>query len=100
MVRSTSHEGLLANALIVPDIRDFGFADFARRAELIDRGRKAARAHEPRLKKDLALGRKPNPLRLLWTQLRALAGRIYGRGQELIGRSRSPSANNARRSST
>jgi NTE family protein len=83
MVRSTSHEGLLANVLIVPDIRDFGFADFSRRADLIARGRAAARSVEQKLKKDLALGASPNPLAILWARIHALLGRLYGRVRAL-----------------
>jgi NTE family protein len=79
MVRSTSHEGLLANVLIVPDIRDFGFADFGRRAELIARGRAAAHDVEHKLKKDLALGPSSNPLTVLWARIHAALGRFYGR---------------------
>jgi len=59
MVRAASREGDLADVLIVPDIREFSFADFEPGKALVDRGRAAARAALPKIQRDLGLRAMP-----------------------------------------
>lgn len=59
LVRSASREAELANVVIVPDIRSYSFADFERRYELIDLGKRAAHAALDQIRFDLGLSRHP-----------------------------------------
>jgi NTE family protein len=100
MVRATSGEGLLADTLIVPDIRDFSFADFRERDLLIARGREATTRATPMLSRDLRLGRVPALLR--WLRFRAELARVITRLQAIWGdqvgrRMLSSSSSSARR---
>jgi hypothetical protein len=65
MVRATSREGSLADRLIMPDIRDFGFAELGSRDALMARGRQAATKISPDLNRELRLGRVPLSERFL-----------------------------------
>jgi NTE family protein len=70
MVRASSREGILADALIVPEIRDFSFTDFEQRHALIAEGRNAVERAQRRLLLDL------DPLRELRRRWAAFTGRL------------------------
>ena len=64
----------------IPDIRDFGFADFRARDRLIACGREAATRAAPHLSRDLRLGASPRATLQLLRASRAFAamsGRDY-----------------------
>jgi NTE family protein len=59
LVRAASRESRLADVVVTPDIRRFGFVDFERRDELVGRGRQATEQVLERVLADL--GMLPNP---------------------------------------
>jgi NTE family protein len=72
MVRASSREGMLADALIVPEIRDVSFTDFEQRHALIAEGRSAVERSGPMLLRDV------DPLREMRRRWFALTARIKG----------------------